>query len=255
MTTVRSVSASGYIAYNEDNYRYKTDFEDVTPVYPNALTIEPLHSVNTQPIPYSKLPEDWLRAAWYDLTTLPPGGAYSGSRCLYFRLSDVTANRRIQLNIGNEGYFDREVATSAVYYLPADWHMEGESGYYVFWQTFPKEYTQGYSIRLNIWGGRWALACRRQSDNAIMWSEGSASTPPLGRWFSLTVYLERDNSNGVVKIWVDGELIFDKQGVRTASPEGYFYISVLSIYHDPTDYDTHEIWMDDLVIHDSMPEP
>ncbi len=83
---------------------------------------------------------------------------------------------------------------------------------------------------------------------------------PLGQWFNLTYFVDRDAYNGAVAIWLNDQCIASKTGVKTSNMiNDAFFTTIAKIYHDRADtYSGYKIWVDDLEIHNNqlpMPTP
>ena len=92
------------------------------------------------------------------------------------------------------------------------------------------------------------------------WRQEVPCTPPTGRWFKLESYIERDFYNGVCKVWVDGTLIINMEGVQTMKTEtSYGIVSnrLGKIYpgkEADLDYNyPYYHWLDDIEIWDAIP--
>lgn len=72
------------------------------------------------------------------------------------------------------------------------------------------------------------------------------------RWVRVAFYVKRDPVDGAVKVWYDGYLLVDQEGIPTENPEldeEDFNISIAKVYHERLDDTPHQIWVDDLEIY------
>jgi hypothetical protein len=85
-----------------------------------------------------------------------------------------------------------------------------------------------------------------------VWARQITSPIEGGEWFKLKVYMKRSSSNGIVKVWLDDELIFDISGVQTKGTRDSFYTQIHKVYGDEV-YPQNEAWLDTLAIYDCLP--
>jgi hypothetical protein len=71
------------------------------------------------------------------------------------------------------------------------------------------------------------------------------TTVPLDRWFELEVYVLRHPTDGAVKVWLDGELIFDVENVRTKNDTDRWVTKLADVDAQPAPF---ELWVDDVEI-------
>ncbi len=89
------------------------------------------------------------------------------------------------------------------------------------------------------------------------WTVQNTVVPvPSQRWFKLETYYERHDSEGVVKVWVDDQLIFDVNRVRTKGPGTDWFAKIGDI--DANMYDNTSglpiyHYIDDIEVWDSIP--
>ncbi len=89
------------------------------------------------------------------------------------------------------------------------------------------------------------------------WTVQNRSLPiPSERWFKLETYYQRHESRGVVKVWVDNQLIFDIKDVRTKGSGTSWFAKIGDI--DANLYDNTSAlpifhYIDDIEVWDSIP--
>jgi hypothetical protein len=68
---------------------------------------------------------------------------------------------------------------------------------------------------------------------------------PLDRWFELDIYVLRHPSRGRIKVWLDGEPIFDLGNVRTKNDSDRWFTKLADVDSEPAPF---ELWVDDVEI-------
>lgn len=76
-------------------------------------------------------------------------------------------------------------------------------------------------------------------------SSGRDVAVPLNRWFQLDTFVLRDPSHGEIKVWLDGELIFDLQNVRTKNDTDRWFTKLADVDTEPAPF---ELWVDNVEI-------
>jgi hypothetical protein len=74
---------------------------------------------------------------------------------------------------------------------------------------------------------------------------GEDTPVPLDRWFELEVYVLRDPTEGTVKVWLDGEMIFDVENIRTKNDTDTWFTKLADVDAQPAPF---ELWVDDVEI-------
>ncbi len=90
------------------------------------------------------------------------------------------------------------------------------------------------------------------------WSVQNYVIPiPQQRWFKLDTYYERHAVHGVVKIWVDDQLLFDIQEVRTKGDGSAWFAKIsdldANLYENTSGLPIYH-YVDDIEIWDTIPE-
>ncbi|MCW4018861.1 MAG: hypothetical protein NWF00_09335 [Candidatus Bathyarchaeota archaeon] len=81
---------------------------------------------------------------------------------------------------------------------------------------------------------------------------GYRSAPiPLGQWFHFEWY-SVIAPDGVIKVWIDGNLIIDLQNYNV-STNGYEYYLSTDVYHDEEDTATYRLYIDDVAVYNTLP--
>ncbi len=68
---------------------------------------------------------------------------------------------------------------------------------------------------------------------------------PLDRWFALDIYIRRDPVRGAIKVWLDGEPIFDLENVRTRNDTDRWFTKLADIDSERAPF---ELFVDDVEI-------
>jgi hypothetical protein len=192
---------------------------------------------------------------------------HSGGRCVGMEVTDITKSRRNEFEILNPQKLGitNEYFVSVWLYLPADWRMHLPKGQFNWWEIANPSATEGvpWAPYTAIWinqadstndnfglefGGRDAAnkfqSYKKISDYAL----------PRGRWFNLQYYVFRHPTNGIVKVWIDGTLLWNASNIPTMNASVPPHITVAKIYYDTSDtYSPYRLWVDDLQIYSSMP--
>jgi hypothetical protein len=193
------------------------------------------------------------------------GLAHSGGRSVGMELYDINQSRRSELNIFPEDLVGNEFTVSAWYYLPADWSLNvpGIDWNWCALMVLYSEYVPGFDNYVELHIGqpdinqeRFNLSLFRRHTGFGAEAIATVEDFPLprGRWFQVQYYLKRHPTDGAIKVWVDGNLVFDLSGIMTQD-RGTYKITVAKIYHDPRDTVPHQLWVDDLAIYRGLVEP
>jgi hypothetical protein len=199
--------------------------------------------------------------------TTPGVTCHSGSRCVGMELTDIAKSRRNEFNIhGLENLVGNELYVSVWLYLPANWQLHQTTGnnWYEIVNPFftdapsylPYSAIEIYqpdiakkTFNLDFQAGTGSTEVRL--DAISNWSL------PRGRWFNVQYYVFRDPTNGIVRVWVDGTLLFDANNIATKNPSiAKWFTTVGKIYYDTHDtFSPYQIWVDDLTIYGTSPIP
>ncbi|MDQ1280366.1 MAG: hypothetical protein QG670_1629, partial [Thermoproteota archaeon] len=71
-------------------------------------------------------------------------------------------------------------------------------------------------IRQTSSGIRWCLTTRSGTGYVDIYSS-SSSAPTTGRWYNVELYWQKDSTNGLVEMWVDGTRVCVSTGTNTAA--------------------------------------
>jgi len=192
---------------------------------------------------------------WVD-TTL----AHSGKKSIGMEVFDIEKSRRSEFVIFPSEVVGKEYCVSYWLYLSEDWGLYDPN---IDWDWFEigNPYSAGgapyASIHIgspdenqeffSIWLGG------RDKDGNMFGTPSKRTAIPKGRWFQVSYYVLRDNKDGEIKVWFDGELLAKKSGYPTVDPDNpKFTISIAKIYYERGDKRPHKMWIDDLTIHSNQ---
>jgi len=195
------------------------------------------------------------------------GFAHSGDTCIGQRMWDATKSRRNEFDIWPEDLVGTgDFSMSAWVLLPKDyglhigaidwgWHEVfglasenlGASGLF-----YLRLLLQQPDISRPVWnmilGGR----TPRAGGEGPQFVRAKTDRFPLqrGEWFHVHYWMTRKASGGAVKLWIDGQLIFDVSAKQT-SYGGPLMVTPSKLYFEIAETATHEhqIWMDDLKLY------
>ena len=200
--------------------------------------------------------------------------AHSGSRSLYQAKLRRGGQWRSQLVFPTyDDYFGTRIFVRKWLYYPTDFDLPEHgwmAGVFSHRETGNLNTGDQFTVGMGIW--------RHSSySDELFWVveglkyKGSGSPEyrtfrafnlevavPRGRWFKLEEYVERHPTEGVVKVWVDDQLIFELSGVQTKYNTGNVKVAhmVGKVMVGNEDYGytyPYYHWLDDLEIWDGMP--
>ena len=233
---------------------YYTDFEDAEKVDDRHLNLPVNHYFNFAGRLQNKTwawGEDGARF-WVE-----DSFAYSGNKCIGMELFDITKALRNEFIIYDaHKQLGEEIFVSVWLYLPSDWMLYSPTlRWYEIQNPFIENNPPNWVPKLHFHVSQTTLGeptfnvylmSRDKDNNISMLSHNSNFPLPRGRWFQVSYYLLRHPSEGVIKIWMDGELVCDKSDVVTKEVTDDYSIVVAKIYHETDDTTTHRIYVDDL---------
>jgi len=193
--------------------------------------------------------------------------AHSGDTCIGQRLWDATKSRRSEFDIWPEDLVGLDdFSMSAWIRLPADyglhigaidwgWHEFfclasenlGASGLF-----YLRLLLQQPDIGKPIWnltmGGRTPRAGGEGAQ--FVWAKTNRFPLRRGEWFHVHYWMTRKASGGAVKVWIDGQLVFDVSGKQT-SYGGPLMVTPAKLYFEVAETAAcdHSIWLDDLKLY------
>jgi hypothetical protein len=237
---------------------YETNFEDIAKRDADSLNMPIDNSFN--------LGGGAGAAFWMEgLDRTTPGiTCHSGIRCVGMELTDKTKSERNQFNILNlQNLVGQELFVSVWLYLPADWglHMPFDNWYEIADAYSAPPYNQYAAFHIDQPDGskdvfNLLLVGRENQDPSVLhvYMQDSNYPLPRGRWFNLQYYVFRDATNGIIRIWIDGTLLFDSNNTPTKDPSVTEWFTIpAKIYYDGGDtYSPYRIWVDDLEIQDGL---
>jgi hypothetical protein len=234
---------------------FQTDFESAVKTDNNHLNISLNH---------------WFEFGDYDGSNTGDGArmwvdttlGHSGTKSIGLEVSDISKSRRAEFDIWPYNLVGDQLTVSQWLYLPADFGLHAPNinwNWYEFNVLF-SEYQAGLSdnyVRLMLGqpdtsqsifnltlGGR-----KPPNSTQFILATIDPYTLPRGRWFNLHSYLKRDAINGVAKVWIDGQLVFNQSGINTKGAVSDYHISPAKVYYETTDTTLHRMWLDDLKIY------
>lgn len=197
--------------------------------------------------------------------------ARSGSRALLLELSDIQRSRRSEFNVWPPAGIANEFSVSIWLRFPEDFALQAPG---IDWNWMEFCVLASEEVNDNS-GKRWNYLRLMLGQPNIMEPEFNLSlggrrgpqheqfvlgringfSLPRGRWFNVHYCLKRDAGKGRVKVWIDGQPVFDYSKIPTTETGGPCKISPAKLYYEPTDTMAKKIWVDDLVIWPGLVEP
>jgi len=244
---------------------YATDFEKVTKLSAHRLdmgAIPDWFSFENATGGYT----DAGASMWMEgLDRHTPGiTCHSGSRCVGMEVNNITESRRNQFDIDNvQNLVGDEIFLSVWLYLPGDWglHSPKDNWYELVNPFFTHEptylpYAAVHIRQPDTTKSIFDLTLEVRNVNSYI-SYGAIHNYalPRGRWFNVQYYVYRDPTNGIVKVWIDGKMVFDVANIPTKDPsQPRWFVSLAKIYYDTSDtFSPYRIWVDDLQIYNKQP--
>jgi len=166
-------------------------------------------------------------------TAAVPGMAHSGLYSAQANLLSGSGGTR--LFRWREPRANRELVYSAWFYIPSAFRLTGDPSNGHFWDIFQfKSRSTSGAI-----DPMWYLDLQNRSDGSLyptlLWWHKTLPGPhlgesgfrryeppanvsiPTGRWFQVTARMRQSKDfDGYVQFWIDGQLAFDQQGIRTS---------------------------------------
>jgi hypothetical protein len=236
---------------------YRTDFENVTKVTANTLSMGISNWFEFQ--------GDGGASVWMEGLDRKTSGitCHSGGRCIGMELTNITKSRRNEFDIlGLKNLVGNELFVSVWQYLPADWRLHAPNDWYELLDPIGTNsptylpYVAVHVSQQDITKDVFALDLdARGTDNLLKnYAHLSNSPLPRGRWFHLQYYVYRHPTNGIVEVWVDDTLVLNASNVTTEDPSiTDWFTAIAKIYYDKGDmFSPYRIWVDDLQIYRSV---
>jgi hypothetical protein len=185
---------------------------------------------------------------------------HTGRRCVGMELTDITKSRRCEFDIMNlTKLVGDEVFVSVWLYLPADWRLHLPSGEQNWYQivdpyfTGPPAYVPYSAIHIiqNTTSPVFDLSIDHADVSGALgtWDYRANFSLPRGRWFQVEYYVLRSLANGILRIWFDGTLVTNRNGIQTkGSIEDWRTIPAKIYYDDEDTFSPYRMWVDDLEI-------
>ena len=240
---------------------YRTDFEGVTKRDANRLNM----GIDN----WFEFQGDGGAAMWMEgLDRNTPGiTCHSGSRCVGMELTDITKSRRNEFDIeGLQSLVGDELFVSVWLYYPAEWQLHlppdlpqhptnwwtlvdpffADSPAYLPYgevHVMQKDSTlQVFDLDFDI---------RNINSDLVTLKEVPHYPLPLGRWFNVQYYVSHHETNGTMRVWIDGVLLFNGMNISTKNSSiADWFTTPAKIYYDTRDtFSPYQIWVDDLEIY------
>jgi len=192
---------------------------------------------------------------------------HRGTRCVGMELTNITESRRNEFNIIRlRDLVGDELFVSVWLYLPADWRMHLDKGSWNWYELANVFFTGGpnylpyFSVHViqrdstvDVFDLHFDV--RDASGTQYALKEIPNYPLPRGRWFNLQYYVFRHETNGTVRVWIDGTLLFDASKIPTKNPSvTEWFTTPAKIYYETTDkFSPYQIWVDDLEIYNGLP--
>jgi hypothetical protein len=251
-----------FLSYGDSspNKVYFTDFESVTK--------KNLTSLNMGIDNYFDF--DGSDASMFiDDGTLRPDSPvpHSGNRAVCM---EVNSGYRSEFNLINmQNVVTNELFVSVWLYLPADFrlHMASEN-----WFELANPMFTGQPSYAPYFGISLLQASAQPPFDLMLYQRDINNVPstlqtvpnvdlPRGRWFNLQYYVYRDETNGVIRVWLDdptrqNEPIVSASGLHMINPDvTNWFTTIAKIYHDILDTASYRLWVDDLEVWNGLPAP
>jgi len=191
---------------------------------------------------------------------------HSGSRCIGMELTNINSSRRNDFMVYPQSLVTNQLFVSVWLYLPVNWQLYGPAGdnWYgivdpfftgapTFWpygalhilQNDPSQ--QSFDLTFDV---------RDMTGSYLNYWRTNGYSLPGGRWFNIEYYVLFDTTNGAVKLWIDGSLLFNVSGFPTANPSvPSWFTTVGKIYYNTLNmFSPYRIWVDDLEIYNTQPQ-
>jgi len=241
---------------------FSTDFENVTRRSPNLLNSGGIQDL------FEYGGRGGARMWMEGLDRETPGiTCHSGSRCVGMELTDIAESRRNEFNIiirpsNLEDLIGNELFVSVWLYLPADWRLHSAYDWYELANPFftggPTylPYAALHILQPDITTDVFNLDFDVRDISGTIRTLGQIVNYPLprGRWFNLEYFVFRHPTEGIVRVWIDGTLLFNVNHLSTEDPSiTSWFTTPAKIYYDPSDkFSPYRIWVDDLAIYNIL---
>ena len=186
--------------------------------------------------------------------------AHSGAQCIGVEVFDISKSRRNEFNIDHlETLTGDEYSVSVWLFFPTDFSLN-VPGVDWNWMEFlvlsedvnPPAYLPILRLQLtqsNIARENLDISINLLDVNGIahVLDRVNDFPLPLGEWFSVHYYVNRNPSQSNAKVWINGLLLFDVYDIPIKEVDSFF-TTIAKVYYDEYDTVAHRIWADDLRI-------
>jgi hypothetical protein len=233
---------------------YSTDFENVTK--------KDAHRLNMGIDNWFGFEGDGGATMWMEGLDRHTAGitCHSGSRCVGMELTNITKSRRNEFNIMNlTDLVGNELFVSVWLHLPPDWQLHLSGEWYEIINPFftgPPTYLPYSSIHIleNTTSEVFDLGVDYTDNNVQRTLDYYSNfSLPRGRWFQVQYYVQRNSTDGILRVWIDGKLLANITGLQTKGPSADWFTTPAKIYYDTNDKaSSYRIWVDDLEIYNQQ---
>ena len=255
------ISSSGTIDYpGAPTLKFRTDFSDLEIIgspRPNSFQY-----VNGTPFPMRQNLNYRDGTARCEIIDDPT--AIGGKSFFMEVFEGQPTNARFEINwylrdlgITDEFYIDVRMRLPDGYHLEAPWDNPTWWGWHEImnpvdeWtEDNPDVYKMHLQIRQTEQGYVLALTLKTEQTRTVYYEGEVPFVPPAG-WFHMKVYVKRHPTDGIVKVWIDGALMFDVPHVRTMDRED-FYADVAKLYGGDI-LPAKQLWVNTVEIYDGLP--
>jgi hypothetical protein len=239
---------------------FSTDFENVTKLNDNQLNMGISNWFEFTGSGGASMWMEGLDRHTIDIT------CHSGSRCVGLEVTNVGKSQRSQFAIEHlENLVGNELFVSVWLYLPADWRLHAPNDWYELVNPFYTDapsylpYAAVHIFQPDLTKRIFNIALDVRDISRVLHTYAQINNYPLpvGRWFNLQYYVYHDATNGIVKVWIDGSMLWDIENLPTEnSSNPQWFTTVAKIYYNTNDtYSPYRVWADDLQIYGQNPIP
>jgi hypothetical protein len=234
--------------------KYSTDFEDITKIDPSHSSIPISHNFWFGGTVEASF---WIEGL--DRNVLPTGiTPHSGTRCIGMEIpSGTIGEHRAEFNIMNlNSLVGKALNISCWLFLPTTLSLTVTDSWYSMGDAFMTSGTDlpyvAFLLERPYVNGNYRFYMGYRDTSGTMNQLGTIQpfnlSSYLGAWHHLEYYVYLDTgTNGKVKYWLDGILLFDITGIQTKNPAADWFTTPAKIYYTTTDTSgPFRVWIDDL---------
>jgi hypothetical protein len=246
LTASTGISTQGTIDYGDPTgltLKYSTDFENIVITGGGWST----NMAITNSFEKTSNADAWMEGL--DRTT-PGVTPHGGARCFGAEANGANVRFELDMDPSSVGVGDTFFLRQWMF-LPSDWYVSSSDWYGMFQvaDINPPNYWPYYQflIQDSTHNGivKVILDSRNVGGTETYYQTVSNYALPRGQWFKFEWYEVRDPTNGVIKCWINGQLLFNMSGLNTKYTAAY-HIETNKIYSAGGNY---KQWIDDLEIY------